>query len=160
VRRSATPDRRSVLLGAALTTGLATTACSAGREPELKHPQPPKASASATAAAARAEKVDSGLRARAVAQEKRLLAACAAPAGQEPFASVRAMHLAHLKRLTGSAVAAPKAAKTPVAATLAAQERTAAAALRADCLRSSPGLAPVLASIAASAEVAAILLAP
>jgi hypothetical protein len=96
-----------------------------------------------------------------VTQQHRLLAASAGPAGQEPFASVRALHSQHLQRLTGSPAKQPAVAPhPPVAATLATAEQAAAVQLRADCLQASPELAPLLASLAASSEVAALLLAP
>jgi hypothetical protein len=162
VRGPGIPDRRSVLLGAALTAGLAAAGCSAGgrrlgatpsaRPTPLGHTTPP---------ADVAALVDGGLRSRAVTGQRRLLAAAAAPAGVEPFATIRTLHLEHLQRLTGSAAKAPAAAAhAPAAAQLAADQRAAAVELRGECLHASPGLAPLLASLAASSEVAAMLLAP
>jgi hypothetical protein len=157
VLRPVTPDRRSVLLAAALVTGVAGAGCSAGglgpKQPPAAHPSPTKTSKTPSA--------DPALRARAVAQQQHLLAASAGPAGQEPFASVRTLHTEHLQRLTGSpAKQPPVAPHPPVAATLATAEHAAAVQLRADCLQASPELAPLLASLAASSEVAALLLAP
>jgi hypothetical protein len=157
VLRPVTPDRRSVLLAAALLTGAAGAGCS-GSAPDFKNrtgarPPTPKAS--------KQPSPDPALRARAVKQQQRLLAASAGPAGQEPFASVRTLHLQHLQRLTGSpAEQPPVTAHPPIAATLASAEQAAAVQLRADCLQASADLAPLLASLAASSDVAALLLQP
>jgi hypothetical protein len=161
VPRPETLNRRSVLLGVALAAGLGGAGCSGSGRRLGDAPGGPPLTAKTPARPAVPELVDRTLRSRAVSQQQLLLAACAAPAGQEPFATLRALHLAHLHRLTDSA---PKplasASRNPVAATLATAEHAAASQLRADCLRASPKLAPLLASLAASSEVAAFLLTP
>lgn len=162
MHRPGTLDRRSALWGAVLVLGAAGAGCSGGgrrlgASATTAHP----ASAKGTARPSVDQSVDLTLRSRAVTEQQRLLSGSAAPAGLEPFASVRTMHLEHLKRLIGSPAHQPAAAAhPPAAADLAAAERTAAVQLRADCLRASPELAPLLASLAASSEVAAVLLAP
>jgi hypothetical protein len=161
VHRPETIDRRSVLLGVALATGLAGAGCSSGGRRLGDAPSKQPVTTKATSHPAVPALVDRTLRSRAVTEQQRLLSACAAPAGQEPFATLRTLHLEHLQRLTGSAAQPPApAARNPVAANLAAAERKAAAQLRADCLRVSSELAALLASLAASSEVAAFLLTP
>ena len=161
MHRPETINRRSVLLGVALATGLAGAGCSGGGRRLGDAPGKRPVATKATSRPSVPALVDRTLRSRAVAEQQSLLSACAAPAGQEPFATLRTLHLAHLQRLTGSAAQQPApAAHNPVATTLAAAERTAAAQLRADCLRVSPELAALLASLAASSEVAAVLLTP
>ena len=104
--------------------------------------------------------VDTALRARAIGDEQSLLAACAAPKGQEPFETLTALHLARLRVLTGSPAARPAArTQVPVTAVLITAERRAVAARRADCVRASADLAPLLASLAAGGNVALTLLA-
>jgi hypothetical protein len=161
VHRPGTPDRRSLLLGAAVAAGLAGAGCGGGGR-RLGEPAGSRTPGSKTASrSAVPAGVDRKLRATAVAQQKQLLAAAAARSGEEPYATVRTLHLEHLRRLTSSAATPPSAtAHDPVAADLAAAEHQAAAELRADCLRASPELAPLLASLAASSEVAAFLLTP
>jgi hypothetical protein len=126
------------------------------RRSPASRPAPPPAAAAAT--------FDEQLRSRAISDERRLLAACAALPGQErrePFATLRRLHQAHLRVLTAQAAPSPAAGRGPLAsAPLAVAERQAAAARRADCVRASPALAPLLASLAASGNVAALLLAP
>lgn len=101
---------------------------------------------------------DARLRERAIADEQRLLAAAAAPAGAEPFATIRGLHRAHLRALTGQLPAEPPVTAAPAAAALATAERTVAVARRNDCIAASPSLAPLLASLSASAGVAVSLL--
>jgi len=82
---------------------------------------------------------------------------------KEPFATLRRTHLDHLRRLDrasrrGSGGGGGAYLRNQA---LAAAERTSTAARRADCVRASPALASLLASIAASSEVAsAVLLGP
>jgi hypothetical protein len=158
-------DRRAVLgaVGTAGAAGVALLACagcdggSAAQRPVTTgSPAHPEPTASASAAAA-----DRRLRDRAIADERRLLGACAAPAGAEPFATLRATHRAHLRVLTGqSAADVPPAARPPQPQLLAQAEREAALARGADCSSASTTLAPLLASLAASGSVAAALLVP
>ena len=103
---------------------------------------------------------DAHLRERAITDERRLLAAAAAPAGTEPFATIRGLHRAHLRTLTGVLPADPAPKAAPAAALLAVSERTAATARRSDCAAASSDLAPLLASLSASADVAVSLLSP
>ena len=103
---------------------------------------------------------DERLRVRAIAAESRLLAAAAAPNAAEPFATIRALHRQHLRVLTGRLPADPAPAAAPAAAALATAERAVAAARRSDCTAASPALAPLLASLSASADVAVTLLGP
>jgi hypothetical protein len=159
---------RRFVAGAAGLAGLsawATAGCDASRtasRPPARNSSPAAASARASAAAS----ADDRLRGRAIAEERRLLAAAAAAPGAEPFATIRALHREHLRVLTGQLppTSAPTssgaAGAPPVAATLAAAERAAADARRSDCTRASAGFAPLLASIAASADVASALLMP
>jgi hypothetical protein len=161
MRRPGTPDRRSVLLGVALSTGAFTAGCS-GSGRRLGEPAAPRASSPKGYATPSVNpSIDRELRSRAIAQQQGLLAAVTSSTVQEPFASVRNLHAEHLKRLSGSPakLARPPAKPLP-AAQVAALERSVAVTLRADCLRASPELAPLLASLAASSEIAAILLAP
>ena len=161
MRRPGIPDRRSVLLTAALSTGAFTAACSGSGRRLGEKPASGGSSAKKSAAPSVSPSIDRELRSNAVTQQQRLLAAVTISTAQEPFASVGRLHAEHLQRLTGSPSKLPApAAKVPVAAGVAADERAAAASLRADCLRASPQLAPLLASLAASSEIAAVLLAP
>ena len=161
MHRPETLNRRSVLLGAVLATGLAGAGCSSSGRRLGEAPNGDASSSKVAADPAVPALVDRTVRSRAVAQQQRLLAACAAPAGQEPFATLRSLHVEHLRRLTGSAPKPPaQASRNPVSTDLATAEHAAAAQLRADCLRVSPELAPLLASLAASSEVAAYLLTP
>lgn len=140
--------------------GLVATACDASHPasaPSSARPSP-RSKAPATPDAAKA--ADDRLRRRAITDERRLLAAAAAPAGVEPFATIRGLHRDHLKVLTGQSPAEPAAGKAPAAATLAAAERAVAVARRSDCPSATAALAPLLASLAASGNVAADLLAP
>ncbi len=57
---------------------------------------------------------DARLRKRAIADEQRLLAAAAAPAGAEPFATIRGLHRAHLRVLTGQLPAEPPGQRRPL----------------------------------------------
>jgi hypothetical protein len=152
------------MLGVVLASGLVGAGCS-GSSRRLG--EAPSSSSRSRTPSAKAtgqpvpQLVDRTLRSNAVAQQQRLLEACTAPAGQEPFATLRALHVEHLQRLTGSAPKPlPASARSPVAADVATAEHAAAAQLRADCLQASAQLAPLLASLAASSEVAAYLLAP
>jgi hypothetical protein len=158
-------DRRTALgaLGTAGAAGVALLACagcdagsSAQRPVTTGSPRTAAPTASASAVA-----LDGRLRERAIADERRLLGACAAPAGAEPFATLRATHRAHLRILTGrDAADVPPAAQPPQPQVLAKAEREAAIARRADCGSASTALAPLLASLAASGSVAAALLVP
>ena len=140
--------------------GLASSACDASHASQAPNAsgssrrQPPSATIDPATAG------DARLRRRAIADERRLLATAAAPAGTEPFATIRGLHRAHLRTLTGQSPAEPAARPAPAVATLAASERAAARARRADCAGASATLAPLLACLAASADVAVSLLAP
>jgi hypothetical protein len=124
-------------------------------------PRPGGSSASrASATPDPAAVADARLRERAISDERRLLAAAAAPAGLEPFATIRGLHRHHLRTLTGRLLADPAPRAVPGAALLAVAERTVSAARRADCTAASSTLAPLLASLSASAGVAVSLLAP
>ena len=162
-------DRRSAiaLIGAA-GVGAGIAACDSGGKSGLPKATAPAATATGhptatpggNSASASAE-ADLALRADAVADEQRLLLACAAPAGLEPFATLRSLHLAHLRVLTSAVVTPPpSSARPPAAATLAGMERALAVARRTDCGKASASLAPLLASLAASGNVAATLLLP
>jgi hypothetical protein len=155
------PHRQISRRTAVSAMGLLGFAGAAGGCDSSGNARPAPASGTASSVTPAAD-VDGPLRQRAIVDERRLLAACAAPAGQEPFATLRRTHLDHLRALTGHPVAAPAAARrAPARQALATAERAGAAARRADCVRASPALAPLLASIAASGEVAsAVLLAP
>jgi hypothetical protein len=131
------------------------------------HAQPPEATGSGRPGPSRTAAptpdptaADAGLRERAIADEQRLLAAAAAPTGAEPFATIRGLHRAHLRVLTGHLPAEPPAAAAPTAATLVTAERALAVARRGDCIAASAELAPLLASLSASADVAVSLLSP
>ena len=91
--------------------------------------------------------------------------ACSPPpprrAGAEPFATIRGLHRAHLRVLTGQLPAEPPGARQPpAAAALVTAERALAVARRDDCIAASAALAPLLASLSASADVAVSLLSP
>jgi hypothetical protein len=159
-------DRRTAVLaiavvGAAVSgsaIGVLTGCDSSG---STGKPSPaPGADGSAKPSKSRADVVDAELRERAVADERTLLAASAAPPGVEPFATLRGVHADHLRVLTGIRPTMPAApSKAPATAQLAALERVAAAARRLDCVRASATQAPLLGSLAASGNVAAALLA-
>ena len=139
--------------------GLAATGCdSSGHAPS-----PPAAGSSSAGARSTpdpAVAADARLRERAVADEQRLLAAAAAPSGAEPFATIRGLHRGHLRVLTGQLPAEPPVAAAPAAAALVSAERALAVARRDDCIAASAALAPLLASLSASADVAITLLGP
>jgi hypothetical protein len=155
-------DRRTAVFGIAAISAsglVALAGCSnsgsSRKAAPAATPGPPDSSPSVDPAAALAAE----LRQRAEADERRLLAACAAPAGVEPFATLRSVHQAHLHTLTGTVPGSPApAAAPPAPAQLAALEQAAATNRRADCLRASPNQAPLLASLAASGNVAVALL--
>jgi hypothetical protein len=101
------------------------------------------------------------LRERAIDDERRLLRICAAPAGVEPFATLRSVHRDHLRALTGRAVPDVAATAQPLPPqTVAKAEASVAVARRTDCGSASTALAPLLASLAAGGNVAVALLAP
>lgn len=143
------------MAGMAGLAGGSLSGCDSGGSP-----QPTRSTAPAPTATA--EAIDGPLRQHAVADERKLLAACAAPGGLEPFATLRRVHLDHLRVLTGRPVQGPPpAAHPPAIQALALAERTAATARRTECVRASPALAALLASLAASGDVAnAVLLTP
>ncbi len=151
--------RRVVLLVAGSAGGASLAGC-AGSASHGTPPSTPGPSTPAKATSSAPPNVDSALRASAISDERRLLAACAAPKGQEPFETLSAIHLARLRALMGHPVQRPPAvAAAPAPAGLIAVERRAVAARRADCLRASADLAPLLASLAAGGNVALTLLA-
>ncbi len=137
-----------------LTVGCDSSGPASPPEADGSSPAPPTVSADPTAAA------QARLRERAIADEQRLLAAAAAPAGAEPFATIRGLHRAHLRTLTGRLPAEPVAGAAPAAGALAAAERALAVARRSDCTQAPAALAPLLASLSASASVAVSLLSP
>jgi hypothetical protein len=96
---------------------------------------------------------DDVIRAAAVERERALLALYAGATTPAALA-VRADHEEHLAALTQqstpSPVASPSAGPVPTKAALVAAERAAAAADAAAALDASPGLAALLASLAAS----------
>lgn len=141
--------------------GLAVAGCASSRPAARTGRTSTTAPSSPRGGSAAAADDDAELRKRAVTDEHRLLAACAAPAGQEPFATLRRVHRDHLQMLTGQQPTLPSpAALAPVSASLASAERAVATVRRSDCVRASAALAPILAGLAASAEVAVALLAP
>jgi len=95
---------------------------------------------------------DARLRERAIADESHLLAAAAAPRGTEPFATIRGLHRPAPARATGRLPADPAPGTAPPPALLASAERAIAAARRSDCTAASAALAPLLASLSASAD--------
>jgi hypothetical protein len=144
--------------GLAGLLGLATAGCDSASG----KPSPPTSGSTTRRASATpdpAVAADARLRERAITDERRLLAAAAAPAGAEPFATIRGLHRAHLRTLTGRLPADPAPKAAPAAALLVVAERTVASARRADCAAASADLAPLLASLSASAGVAVSLLA-
>jgi hypothetical protein len=144
------------LVGLVGLTSIACDASHASQAPDASgSSRAPSASLTADPFAA----VDAGLRRRAVADERRLLAAAAAPPAAEPFATIRRLHRAHLRTLTGQLPAEPAGRAAPTVAALQAAEQGVAAARRTDCTGASATLAPVLASLAACANVAVHLLA-
>ena len=142
--------------------GASLAACDAGgKSASPTRTSPPPATEGVSSATSQAARTDRALRAGAIADERRLLLACAAPAGLEPFATLRTLHLDHLRVLTSALVTPPgSTSQPPAAATVAGLERALAAARRTDCGKASPALAPLLASLAASGNVAAALLTP
>jgi hypothetical protein len=149
--------RTGGLAGLAGVVGLAAGACDSsgsgpGPRPAGSRSARPSRSPDASAAA------DARLRERAIADERRLLAAAAAPAGAEPFATIRGLHRAHLRVLTGQLPAEPAATTPPSGAAVVTAERALALARRNDCTTASATLAPLLASLSASADVAVSLL--
>jgi hypothetical protein len=140
--------------------GLTSAACDKSPSPQAPRASGSSRSPAPSATDDRARAVDAGLRGRAIADERRLLAAAAGPASAEPFATIRGLHRAHLRTLTGRLPAEPAAQAAPSAASLQIAERAAAGARRGDCTAASAELAPLLASLAASADVAVSLLAP
>ncbi len=156
-----TLNRRQALVAGAVSAAGATAGCS-GASPPSGRPSPSGSAGSTPSRKPGGQQpaADRRLRDRAIADERRLLRACAAPTGAQPFASIRAMHERHLQQLTGTRPVGHIAVHGPAAAPLAAAERAAAASRREDCAKASAALAPVLASIAASAEIAAVLLQP
>ncbi len=145
------------LAGLAGFVGLTATGCNSSKP---KATPARSSSARPTVTPDPAAAADARLRERAVAGERRLLAAAAAPQGVEPFATIRGLHRAHLRVLTGSLPADPSAATAPAVATLAGAERAVAVARRSDCIAASAALAPLLASLSASADAAVSLLGP
>jgi hypothetical protein len=153
---------RRFVTGAGALVGLVTltsAACDASHP--SKAPQATRSSRAPLPAATPDPRAaaDAGLRQRAIADERRLLAAAAAPAAMEPFATIRGLHRAHLRTLTGQLPAEPAAQPAAAVATLAAAERAVAGTRRQECAGASAALAPLLASLAASADVAVSLLA-
>jgi hypothetical protein len=147
------------LAGLVGLVALAAAGCdSSGHAPAPKAAGSSRADPSATADPTAA--ADARLRERAVADEQRLLAAAAAPSGAEPFATIRGLHREHLRVLTGRLPAEPAPGTAPTAAALVTAERALGVARRDDCIAASAALAPLLASLSASAEVAVSLLSP
>jgi hypothetical protein len=152
------PNRRTTLAAAVVGAAAVATGCSNGRRPVPSPSSGPATGASPSTSGADGA-ADSGLRERAVADERALLAACAAPAGLEPYATLTTVHRAHLRSLTQQTPPTPP--PTPAApdpAALARREATAAAARRTDCAAASPALAPLLAELSAAGRVAVALL--
>lgn len=131
-----TATRRGLL--GLLALAPAAVACTSSSEPDRPAPVDP----------------DVALRAAAVVRERALLAAYDAALAARPddarLAPLRAEHQAHLEALEG---ASPSGTPSPAAAApvdLAAAEREAAAAHAAATAQASPGLAALLAQLAAS----------